>query len=263
MLNYPNIDPVALSIGPLAIHWYGLMYLLGLGGAWLLGNYRAKQANSGWNSEQVSDLVFFAAVGLILGGRIGYMLFYNFDSLAENPLNLLRVWEGGMSFHGGIIGGMAGAAWFCRKYKKRFFDVTDYIAPLIPLGLFFGRIGNFINGELWGRVTEAKIGMVFPTGGPLPRHPSQLYEAVLEGLVLFIILWLYTKRPRPMAAASGLFLAGYGVFRFIVEFFRQPDDHIGFIAFDWLTMGMLLSTPMIIAGIALIVWGYRYHPVKS
>jgi len=256
MLSYPNIDPVALAIGPLKIHWYGLMYLIGLGCAWLLGVYRAKQPNSGWNKDQVSDLIFFCAVGLILGGRIGYMLFYNFASLADNPLNLFRVWEGGMSFHGGVLGVIAGSAYFCRKYKKRFFDVTDYVAPLAPLGLFAGRIGNFINGELWGRVTEAPIGMVFPSGGALPRHPSQLYEAVLEGLLLFVILWLFTQKPRPMAAASGMFLAGYGVFRFIVEFFRQPDAHLGFIAFEWLTMGMLLSTPMIAAGVALMSWAY-------
>lgn len=259
MLTYPEIDPVALAIGPLKVHWYGLMYLIGFAMAWVLGNYRAKQANSGWNSDQVSDLIFYCAVGLILGARMGYMLFYNFDVLAENPLNILRIWEGGMSFHGGAIGVMAAIALFCRKYKKRFFDVTDYMVPLAPLGLLAGRTGNFINGELWGRVTDSPLGMVFPTGGPLPRHPSQMYEGILEGLVLFIIIWYFTKKPRPMAAASGLFLTGYGCFRFFVEFFRQPDAHLGFIAFDWLTMGMLLSIPMIIAGMALMGWAYWKH----
>lgn len=259
MFSYPEIDPVALALGPLKIHWYGLMYLIGFAIAWGLGNYRAKQPNSGWNSEQVSDLIFFCAMGLILGARMGYMIFYHFDVLLENPLNLFRIWEGGMSFHGGAIGVMIAITYFCRKYKKCFFDVTDYMVPLAPLGLFAGRTGNFINGELWGRVTDSPLGMIFPTGGPLPRHPSQLYEGVLEGLVLFFIIWFYTQKPRPMAAASGLFLAGYGCFRFFVEFFRQPDAHLGFIAFDWLTMGMLLSAPMIIAGVALMSWAYWKH----
>lgn len=264
MLSYPDIDPVAVAIGPLKVHWYGLMYLIGFACAWLLGNYRAKQPNSGWNKEQVSDLIFFGAVGVILGGRIGYMLFYNFSALQDNPLNLLRVWEGGMSFHGGAVGVIVGAAYFCRKYNKHFLNVTDYLVPLAPLGIFAVRTGNFINGELWGRVTDSPLGMIFPTGGPLPRHPSQLYEGVLEGLVLFVILWIYTQKPRPMAAASGLFLAGYGSFRFFVEFFRQPDAHLGFIAFDWLTMGMLLSTPMILAGIALMSWAYwQYAKQKA
>ncbi len=263
MLTYPEIDPVALAIGPLKIHWYGLMYLFGFAAAWALGNYRAKQPNSGWNSDQVGDLIFFCAAGLVLGARMGYMVFYQFDSLVENPLDLLRIWEGGMSFHGGAIGVMAGVAYFCRKHKKNFLNVTDYLVPLAPLGIFSGRIGNFINGELWGRVTDSPLGMVFPTGGPLPRHPSQLYEGVLEGLVLFLILWFYSSKPRPMAAVSGLFLAGYGGFRFTVEFFRQPDAHLGFIAFDWLTMGMILSTPMVVAGVGLMAWAYWYHAKQA
>ncbi len=256
MLTYPDINPVALDLGPLKIHWYGLMYLFGFAMAWALGNHRAKQPNSGWNGEQVSDLIFFCAVGLILGARMGYMLFYDFSVLADNPLNIFRIWEGGMSFHGGAIGVMVGVLYFCRKYHKHFFNVTDYLVPLAPLGIFAGRTGNFINGELWGRVTDSPLGMIFPTGGPLPRHPSQLYEGILEGLVLFAILWVYTKKPRPMAAASGLFLVGYGSFRFSIEFFRQPDAHLGFIAFDWLTMGMLLSAPMVAAGLALMGWAY-------
>ncbi len=262
MFSYPEIDPVAIAIGPLKIHWYGLMYLVGFAAAWALGNYRAKKPHSGWTSEQVSDLIFFCAIGLIIGGRLGYMLFYNFDMVLENVFNLFKIWEGGMSFHGGVLGVIGGAAWFCRKYKKHFFEVTDYLVPLAPLGLLSGRIGNFINGELWGRVTDSPLGMIFPTGGPLPRHPSQLYEALLEGLVLFIILWLYSSKPRPMAAVSGLFLAGYGVFRTTVEFFREPDAHLGFIAFDWLTMGMLLSTPMIIGGVGLMVWAHWYNAKK-
>ncbi len=260
MLPFPDIDPVALSLGPLKIHWYGLMYLIGFVLAWLLGNWRAKQANSGWNSEQVSDLIFYCALGLVLGARIGYMLFYQFESVLANPLDLLKIWQGGMSFHGGAIGVTIGIWLFGRKYKKDFFSVTDFLVPLAPLGLFAGRMGNFINGELWGRTTDSAFGMVFPTGGSLARHPSQLYEAILEGLVLFLILWFYSSKPRPKMAVTGLFLLGYGCFRSFVEFFREPDAHLGFIAFDWLTMGQILSLPMIIGGLVLIVLAYKSNP---
>ncbi|MCF6236150.1 MAG: prolipoprotein diacylglyceryl transferase [Gammaproteobacteria bacterium] len=260
MLPFPDIDPVALSLGSLKIHWYGLMYLIGFALAWLLGNWRAKQPGSGWNSEQVSDLIFYCALGLVLGARIGYMLFYQFESVLANPLDLLKIWQGGMSFHGGAIGVTIGIWLFGRKYKKDFFSVTDFLVPLAPLGLFAGRMGNFINGELWGRTTDSSFGMIFPSGGPLARHPSQLYEAILEGLVLFLILWFYSSKPRPKMAVTGLFLLGYGCFRSFVEFFREPDAHLGFIAFDWLTMGQVLSLPMIIGGLALIVLAYKLNP---
>ncbi len=263
MLPFPNIDPVAISLGPLKIHWYGLMYLIGFAAAWLLGRWRAKQPGSGWNNEQVGDLIFYCALGLVLGARLGYMLFYQFDTVLDNPLELFKIWQGGMSFHGGAIGVMVSIWLFGRKYDKNFFNVTDFLVPLAPLGIFAGRMGNFINGELWGRVTDSPLGMIFPTGGPLPRHPSQLYEAALEGLVLFVILWLYSSKTRPKMAVSGLFLLGYGSFRFVVEFFREPDAHLGFIAFDWLTMGQILSLPMIIGGMVLITLAYRRHMADS
>jgi len=257
MLNYPNIDPVALQLGPLAVHWYGLMYLVGFAAAWWLGNRRAKQPHSGWTSEMVSDLIFYGAVGVILGGRIGYKLFYDFSGFVADPVSLLKIWEGGMAFHGGLLGVIIALWLFARKYKKSFFQIADFTAPLVPIGLAAGRIGNFINGELWGRTTDGPWGMVFPGAGELPRHPSQLYQFALEGVALFLILWFYSRKPRPAMAVSGLFLIGYGSFRFIVEFARQPDEHIGFIAFHWLTMGQLLSLPMIIAGIILMVLAYR------
>ncbi|EAT11040.1 prolipoprotein diacylglyceryl transferase [Bermanella marisrubri] len=257
MLQYPNIDPVAISIGPLSIHWYGLMYLLGFGLAYVLMNYRAKQANSGWNKEQVSDLIFYSAMGVVLGGRAGYVLFYNFGKFVDDPLWLFAVWEGGMSFHGGLLGVIAACILFARKYGKSFYAVTDFGAPMVPIGLFFGRIGNFIGGELWGRVSDAPWAMVFPKGGPLPRHPSQLYEAFLEGLVLFLILWIYSRKPRPTMAVSGLFLVGYGVFRFAVEFVRQPDSHIGMDLFGWMTRGQILCVPMVLFGLAIIYLAYK------
>ena len=263
MLTYPNIDPVALDLGVVQIHWYGLMYLVGFAAAWLLGRWRARRPDSPLTPEQVSDFVFYGALGAVLGGRLGYILFYNFGEYLAHPLTILKVWEGGMSFHGGLIGVIVALALFARKQKLGLFQLTDFAAPLAPLGLCAGRIGNFINGELWGRVTDSPWGMVFPSGGPLPRHPSQLYEAALEGVVLFIILWLYTLKPRPTMAASGLFLTGYGLFRFIVEFAREPDAHLGLIAFDWLSMGQILSAPMIIIGIAMVVWAYRSQPTPN
>jgi phosphatidylglycerol---prolipoprotein diacylglyceryl transferase len=256
MLTFPAIDPVAISIGPLAVRWYGLMYLLGFAAAWWLGRVRARRPDSGWRTEQVGDLVFYGALGVILGARIGYVLFYDLAGVAEDPLLLLKVWQGGMSFHGGLVGVLLAMWWYGRSIGKSFFQVTDFIAPLVPIGLGAGRIGNFINGELYGRVTDVPWGMVFPHAGPLPRHPSQLYEAFLEGLVLFLILWVFSARPRPTAAVSGLFLAGYGTFRFAVEFVREPDAHLGFLAWGWLTMGQVLTLPMILAGTGLLVWAY-------
>lgn len=256
MLTYPNIDPVAIAIGPLKIHWYGLMYVIGFLGAWGLARWRI-QSLKNWSSEQVDDLVFYGALGVILGGRIGYMFFYNLPTLISDPVSFFRVWEGGMSFHGGLIGVLIAMGLYARKHGKRFFEVIDFIAPFVPVGLFTGRIGNFINGELWGKVSDVPWAMVFPGAGPLPRHPSQLYEAFLEGIVLFSVLWLYSRKPRPEMAVSGLFLLLYGCFRFVVEFIREPDAHIGYLMFGWLTMGQLLSLPMILIGSIFLVLAYR------
>lgn len=257
MIPYPNIDPVAISIGPLSIHWYGLMYLVGFAGAYFLMNYRASKPNSGWNKEEVSDLLFYSAMGVILGGRFGYVLFYNFDKFLDDPLWLFAVWEGGMSFHGGLLGVLAAVYFFGRRYGKSFYTITDFGAPVVPIGLMTGRLGNFIGGELWGRVSDVPWAMVFPKGGPLARHPSQLYEMALEGIVLFIILWFYSRKPRPAMAVSGLFLIGYGTFRFLVEFVREPDSHIGFDILGWMTRGQLLCVPMILFGTFLVVTAYR------
>ncbi len=257
MLTYPNIDPVALQIGSLKIHWYGVMYLVAFGASWWLGKRRAKQPGSGWTAEQISDVVFYGALGTVLGGRIGYTFFYNFSGFLADPITIFRIWEGGMSFHGGLLGVLLAMWLFGRKTRRTFFEVTDFIAPLVPVGIAAVRFANFINGELWGRVTDSPLGMVFPTGGPLPRHPSQLYEMFLEGVVLFFIVWFFSARPKPCMAVSGMFALGYGSFRFIAEFFRQPDEHIGFIAFGWLTMGQLLSTPLIILGVSLLLLAYR------
>jgi phosphatidylglycerol:prolipoprotein diacylglycerol transferase len=258
MLVHPDFDPVAFALGPLQVRWYGLMYLLGFVGGWALGRYRAKRPGSGWTAEQVDDLVFYIALGVILGGRIGYVLFYGFGSFLQNPLVLFRIWEGGMSFHGGFLGVLLAMGLFARKYQRGFWATVDFIAPLIAPGLLFGRIGNFINGELWGRVTDLPWGMVFrQTGDGLPRHPSQLYEATLEGVALFVIVWLFSAKPRPTMAVSGVFALAYGIFRFLVEFVRQPDPQLGDLAFGWLTMGQVLSLPLIVAGGVLLSLAYR------
>jgi phosphatidylglycerol:prolipoprotein diacylglycerol transferase len=258
MLTYPSIDPVAVAVGPLKVHWYGLMYLLGFAAFWWLGKRRARtQPWSPVRPEQVSDMLFYGALGVVLGGRIGYVLFYDLAAVADDPLRLLRLWEGGMSFHGGLIGVLLSMVWVARKYATTFLRIGDFVAPMIPIGLGAGRIGNFINGELWGRTTDVPWAMVFPGGGPLARHPSQLYQFALEGVALFLLLWLFSMRRRPVGAVSGLFLAGYAVFRFVVEFVREPDAHLGFLAFGWLTMGQLLTVPMFLAGLALMLWAYR------
>jgi phosphatidylglycerol:prolipoprotein diacylglycerol transferase len=255
VLRYPSIDPVAVHLGPLRIHWYGIMYLLGFAGGWWLARRRAAQPGSTWTAVDVDDFVFHAMLGVILGGRIGYVLFYGLGFWRADWLYPLKIWQGGMSFHGGMLGVIAAAALFARSRARRTGDVFDFAAPLPAVGLFFGRIGNFINGELWGRPTTRPWGMLVPDpngGAPVVRHPSQLYEATLEGLVLFWVLWLYTRRPRPRYAPSGLFLIGYSVARIAVEFVREPDAQIGYLAGGWLTMGQVLSLPMLALGIGLM-----------
>lgn len=262
MLTYPEINPIAIQLGPIAVHWYGVMYLVGFVMAWWLGVIRAKQSAGQWKSTQIGDLLFYCAIGVIVGGRLGYVLFYDFETVLRNPLALFAIWRGGMSFHGGLVG-VACALWlYARNSGKKFFEITDFIAPLVPIGLGLGRLGNFINGELWGRVTTVPWGMIFPNAGPLPRHPSMLYEFLLEGVVLFTVLWLFSARVRPAPAVTGLFLVLYGCFRFFVEFFRQPDPQLGFIALGWLTMGQLLSLPLIAGGAFLIGWAYQKPPGK-
>lgn len=258
MLSYPNIDPVAIHLGPIKVHWYGLMYLVGFAAAWWLGRLRARQPGSLWTAEQVGDMVFYGALGAVLGGRIGYILFYDLPVYVHEPLKMLKIWEGGMSFHGGMIGVLVAMWLLGRNTHKSFFQVTDFLAPLVPIGLGAGRIGNFINGELWGKVSDVPWAMVFPNpqAGELARHPSQLYQAFLEGAALFLILWFFSRKPRPAMTVSGMFLAFYGLFRFIVEFVREPDAQLGYLAFGWLTMGQVLSTPMILGGIGLLWWAY-------
>ena len=273
MITYPEIDPVLISIGPLKVHWYGVMYLIGFLGGWWLGRLRAKRPGSVWTPQQVDDMVFYVVLGVVVGGRLGYILFYGFSGFVADPLSLLRVWEGGMSFHGGLLGVLFAMWWFARKQNKTFFDATDFVAPLVPIGLGAGRLGNFINGELWGGPTNLPWGMRVPCvdvpalcqrlGVPQgveyspPVHPNQLYEMFLEGFVLFLILWFFSVRPRPRMAVSGLFLVCYGLFRFAVEFVRMPDVQIGYLAFGWITMGQLLSFPMILFGILLLWLAYR------
>jgi len=260
MLTYPEINPIALQIGFIKVRWYGLMYLVGLLGGWGLLALRARDKSRGWTQNQLSDLIFYAALGVVIGGRVGYMVFYDFPSLMQNPLSLFKIWQGGMSFHGGFLGVLISMALFSRKYQKHFIDVMDFISPVVPIGLGAGRLGNFINGELWGRVTDVPWAMVYPNAGPLPRHPSELYEFLLEGVVLFVVLWFYSATKPPRMAVSAVFLLGYGSFRFFCEFFRQPDAQLNFIAFGWLTMGQLLSLPMILLGFILLWWVYWHKP---
>lgn len=254
MLTYPNIDPVALELGLVKIHWYGISYVAGILAAWLL--LRGRGRLPWWNIShaQLADLVFYAVLGVIIGGRLGSALFYHPADYLQNPLEIFYIQRGGMSFHGGLLGVIIAMWLFARKIKSPFFRVTDFIAPVVPIGLGCGRVGNFINGELWGAPSDLPWAMVFPApaAGGILRHPSQLYQALLEGLLLFVILWWFSARPRPRMAISGLFLLGYGVFRGTAEFFRAPDAHIGYLAFDWLTMGQLLSLPMILAGLVFL-----------
>src|SRR5579863_4171599 len=254
MLTYPGFDPIAFQVGRVKVHWYGIMYLLGFAAAWWLARVRAAKPGSTWKAVDVDDLIFYCMLGVILGGRIGYILFYGLKFWAADPWYPLKVWEGGMSIHGGMLGAIAALAVFSWRRGRSLGDVLDFAAPLTPPGLFFGRIGNFINSELWGKVTTVPWG--FRVDGQV-RHPSQLYEAGLEGLLLFIVMWWFTSRPQPRLAPSGLFLLIYGTARFLVEFVRIPDEHIGYLAGGWLTEGQLLSAPMIISGIAFLAWAYR------
>ena len=265
MLPYPAIDPVAVSFGPVRLHWYGVMYIAAFLAAWLLGRCRAARPGSGWTADQVDDLATWAMLGVVLGARLGYILFYDLDTYLADPLEVFRVWNGGMSFHGGLVGVLSAALWWSLRHKKRFLDVTDFVAPLVPPGLFFGRLGNFINGELWGKVTTVDWGMVFPGAGELPRHPTQLYEAGLEGLLLFTILWVYSRKPRPLGAVSGLFAVLYALCRIGVEFFRLPDPQLGYLFFGWVTMGQVLCLPLLLAGVLLLAHAAyeKRHPSRD
>lgn len=255
---YPHIDPIAFYI-PLIhwpVYWYGLMYLVGFASAWLLLTWRLKNTISPpLSQDQLSDIIFYSALGAIVGGRVGYMLFYDAPLFFENPLLLFQTWKGGMSFHGGLLGVLLALTLCAIKMKKRFLTLTDFVAPAVPLGLCAGRIGNFINGELWGRATTVPWGMVFPEGGPITRHPSQLYEALFEGVILFIILWIYSRKSKPLGAVSGMFALLYGVFRIAIECFREPDAQIGFLA-QRFTEGQLLSLPLVIIGLLLLYFAY-------
>lgn len=276
--SFPQIDPIAFSIGPLSLHWYGLMYLFGLIGAFLLANYRISKKQTVITKKQLENLLFWGFIGLFLGGRLGYVFFYNLEAFMQRPFILFEVWNGGMSFHGGLIGALVVMFIFARYYHYPFFLVADFIAPLVPIGLLFGRLGNFINAELWGRVTTSSLGILFPTsrledaqyvadhpnylaiyeqtGGILPRYPSQLAELFFEGIVLFIILNLFIKKPRPIGSVSGLFLLFYGIFRVLIEYIRQPDEQLG-LFFNFISMGQILSLPMILLGILIFIYAYK------
>ena len=282
MIVLHQIDPIAFGLGPLKVHWYGIMYLLGFLTAWWLGRLRIRAGRlPGVDEQGFSDLLFYAMIGVVLGGRLGFVFLYGFAELAHDPLMLFRIWEGGMSFHGGLVGVMAAALWWARRNGLHFFDVMDFVAPLVPPGLGFGRLGNYIGGELWGKPTGADWGVVFPNALPEPyagmameqlralhangaldtfaRHPSQLYQAGLEGLAMFLLLWWFSRRPRPRYAVAGMFALLYGCFRFLVEFVRVPDVQLGYLAFDWLTMGQVLSTPLIALGLFWL-WLSRRSP---
>lgn len=260
MLTHPNFDPIAISVGPLEVHWYGIMYLLAFASAWLLAYKRAGRSDSPLKPAQSEDLIVYGALGVVLGGRFGYVMFYNFETWMRDPLWLFRVWEGGMSFHGGLLGVILAIFLYCRRVNTSFYSTLDFIAPLVPLGLGFGRLGNFIGQELWGRVTDSSWGMIFPRDPEqLTRHPSQLYQAFLEGFVLFVIVYWFSRKPRPRLAVGSVFLIFYGIFRFTVEFVRQPDDHIKTLVFGWMTRGQLLTIPMVLLGVVVLCWSYYAH----
>ena len=267
MLVHPQFSPIALQIGPIAIHWYGLTYLVAFGLFVWLGAQRVKLvqfAERGWTRRDIEDLLFYGVLGVVLGGRLGYVLFYKLDYYSAHPLEIFAVWKGGMAFHGGLLGVLAAMALFARTRGRQFLEVTDLIAPCVPTGLASGRIGNFINGELWGRAADPSLpwAMVFPQSGTsTPRHPSPLYQFALEGLLLFVLLWFYAKPRRGLGQVSGAFLVGYGVFRFIAEYFREPDDFLGLLALG-LSMGQWLCVPMVLAGVAMWWWG-RGRPMAA
>lgn len=252
---YPEINPVAFDLGFVQVYWYGIMYLLAFISAYLLGRYQAKKLDN-WDVEHIDDLIFFGAIGVIVGGRLGYMAFYDLNNFITNPLSLFSIQDGGMSFHGGFLGVILAMVIFSQRYKKDLFETFDFVVVLVPLGLFFGRIGNFINGELWGKITSGQMGMYIQEQG-VSRYPSQLYEAILEGLVLFLILWWFSSNKRPKLAISALFLVFYGLFRFIIEFVRVPDVQLGYLAYDWLTMGQMLSLPMVVVGVFMLKWSHK------
>jgi len=290
MLIHPNFDPVAIHLGPLAVRWYGLMYLVAFVSAIVIGRLRLRLphvASQGWTVKDIDDMLFYGVLGTILGGRLGYVLFYKASYYAAHPLDIFKVWEGGMSFHGGFLGVTFAMVLFAYQRKRTWLQVTDFVAPMVPLGLAAGRLGNFINGELWGRVTDPKapwamlfqnstnddaiwlaknpqldarwrLTNIFEHYHMLPRHPSQLYEIALEGIVLFVVMWTFSRKPRPVGAVSALFLIGYGLARFTVEFAREPDDYLGLLALGF-SMGQWLSLPMILAGIVMMVWAYKRH----
>ena len=262
MMTYSPIDPIALDLGIIQVRWYGLMYLVGFLGGWYYGVRRSEDVWRGWQAEQVGDLLFYIAMGVILGGRLGYIFFYDFAHYIAAPLDMIKVWQGGMSFHGGLLGVITAVWLYGQKVNKSLLEITDFIAPFVVIGLFFGRIGNFINSELWGKVApeDASLAMLVydpETHTMLAKYPTQLLEAILEGLVLGIILWWYSRSPRPLGAVSGLFLLGYGCFRFFVEFWRMPDVQLGYLAWDWLTMGQILCFPMILGGLYLMMFFNR------
>ena len=259
MLTHPQFDPVAIHFGPLAVHWYGLMYLIGFAMFIWLGRRRVRTLDRpGWDNRMLDDLLFYGVLGVVLGGRLGEVLFYHPGYYLGHPFEILAVWKGGMSFHGGLLGVLLAMAWFAHRRNLHWLQLMDFIAPLVPLGLGAGRIGNFINAELWGRPTDLPWGMVFPNADDgLPRHPSQLYEFALEGLALFALLWLYSRKPRPVGTVSGLFLIGYGGFRFLVEFTRNPDDGIFGLMTLGISMGQWLSLPMVLVGVAILLWSWR------
>lgn len=278
MLTYPEIDPVIFEIGFLKIRWYGMMYVIGFLAGWWLARVRCKRADSPINAQQVDDLVFYAMLGVIVGGRLGYVFFYGMSEFLADPLYLFKIWVGGMSFHGGLLGVIGAMWWFARKLGHSVWTMTDFVAPLVPLGLGFGRIGNFINGELWGApaegvpwamrvacdgtparrtLCETQLGLSPAVEWTPPLHPSMLYEALFEGAVLFAILWWFSSKPRPRMAVSGMFLIFYGIFRFSIEFVRIPDADVGYLFFGWVTMGQILSTPMILLGLLMLVFAYR------
>lgn len=262
MLVHPQFDPIAFSLGPLAVRWYGLMYLLAFLAVIALGRMRAKRdAWRGWVPRDLDDALFYGVLGVIIGGRLGYVLFYKLDYYGAHPLEILYIWQGGMSFHGGFLGVLIAMVLFARKKGMRWLGVMDFIAPLVPPGLAAGRLGNFINAELWGRPTDGPWAMIFPNVDNVPRHPSQLYEFALEGVALFFVLWWFSRRPRPIGAVSALFLIGYGFARFAVEFTREPDSFLGLLAFGW-TMGQWLSLPMILVGFWLLWWSYRQSEIQ-